>query len=145
MWRALLPLALLAFVCACVADKSATAGAAEPLYFAVEVLKDGKRVGAPRLLGFSGRQITAERRLPGALEADYRLVLQPREAGSGYRLGLELTLPDGARRGELALLHGEERSVKLGSHTELKVMLMRVDSDEFRALMAEPRSDRGQI
>ena len=80
-----------------------------------------------------------------ASDADYRLVLQPKEAGSGYRLGLELTLPGTAQRGELALLHGEERILKLGGQTELKVLLMRVDSDEFRALISVPPGGRGQI
>jgi hypothetical protein len=73
-------------------------------------------------------------------------VLEPEEQGAGYHLGLKLALPSGERAAELALFHGEERTVPMGPGTELKVMLMRVDSDEFRALVATPvPPDRGQI
>jgi hypothetical protein len=118
----------------------------DALYLAVEVMQHGKRIGAPKLLGFAGHKVTAERHTPGSSDPDYRLVLSPHEAGSGYRLALELTLPDGAKSGDVQLLHGEERRVPLGNDTELKVLLMRVDSDEFRALMAVPEPKlRGQI
>jgi hypothetical protein len=147
MWRGLLGTVFLVglLVGAC-APKLVRPAQAEPLYMAVEVTQGGKRIGAPKLLGFSGHKVTAERRAPGALDPDYKLVMQPREAGSGYQLALELTLPDGPHSGAVKLLHGEERSVALGGDTELKVMLMRVDSDEFRALISveEPRQ-RGQI
>jgi len=130
---------------ACV-SKPMRASTSEPLYLAVEVMHEGKRIGAPKLLGFSGHRLVAERRAPGAADSDYKLVLSPRESGTGYRLGLELTLPDGSRAGEIALLHGQERSVPLGNHAELKVMLMRVNSDEFRALISAPDvPQRGQI
>ncbi|MBK7860915.1 MAG: hypothetical protein IPJ65_20385 [Archangiaceae bacterium] len=150
MWRALFAAALLAVTAvaagACVSNAPARLARAEPLYFAVEVHQHGKRVGAPRLLGLAGKKVTAERRAPGAAEADYRLVLDPHEAGGGYQLGLHLALPSGESDAELSLLHGEERSVRLGPDTELKVLLMRVDSDEFRALMQTRESvDRGQI
>jgi hypothetical protein len=133
-------------VSACASNGPARSASAEPLYFAVEVVKAGKKVGAPKLLGFEGHKVTAERRAPGAAEPDYRLVLEPREAGAGFRLSVELTLPDGSRSRDVALLHGEERSVALGADTELKVMMMRVDSDEFRALVKTPDvPQRGQI
>ena len=150
MWRALFASVFLAVsavvVGACASEAPARAAHSEPLYFAVEVMQAGKRVGAPKLLGFTGKRVTAERRAPGAAEADYRLMLDPRESGSGYRLGLHLVLPSGETSGEVGLLHGEERSVPLGPHTELKVLLMRVDSEEFRTLMRTPAPvDRGQI
>jgi hypothetical protein len=146
MWRALFSIVLVASVAlSCAANAPARAAHSEPLYFAVEVLKGGKRVGAPKLLGFSGRKVTAERRAPGATEADYRLELEPREVGAGYQLGLHLKLPSGEQRGEVGLLHGEERNVPLGEGTELRVLLMRVDSEEFRALMQPQSPGRGQI
>jgi hypothetical protein len=150
MWRALLVSVLLCLtgvgLGACASEAPARAARFEPLYLAVEVTHAGKRVGSPKLLGMSGKRITAERRAPGAAEPDYRLVLDPKEAGTGYRLQLHLELPSGPRDGEVRLAHGEERSVPLGQDTELKVMLMRVDSDEFRALMqTTPPVDRGQI
>lgn len=145
MWRFLFAVALLV-VGGCASNAPARAPAAEPLYFAIEVMHAGKRVGAPKLLGFTGKRITAERRAVGAAEPAYRLVLSPREAGVGYQLGLDLTLPSGEGHRDVSLLHGEERVVPLGGDTELKVLLMRVDSDEFRALIAaNPSSDRGQI
>jgi hypothetical protein len=118
----------------------------QQLYFALELTQDGHRLGAPQLLGFEGRQVIAEKRAPGATEPDYRLVLKPRESGAGYRVVLELVLPSGRKLGEVALLHGEERSVQLGDDTELKLMLLRVDSPEFRALMhLTPAVQRGTI
>jgi hypothetical protein len=109
-------------------------------------MQGGKRIGAPKLLGFSGHKVTAERRAPGAQDLDYKLVMSPREAGVGYRLGLELTLPDGSHAGDVSLLHGQERSVRMDKDTELRVLLMRVDSEEFRALIsAKEIPQRGQI
>lgn len=145
MWRALLAAVLLVGL-GCASNAPARLAPSEPLYFAVEVLHAGKRVGAPKLLGLSGRRVIAERRAPGAPEADYRLVLDPHESGAGWRLGLQLELPSGEAHGEVGLVHGEERSIALGTNTELKVLLMRVDSDEFRLLMQAPTApDRGQI
>ena len=59
---------------------------------------------------------------------------------------LEVVLPSGRKLGEVVVLHGEERSVQLGDATELKLLLMRVDSPEFRALMQlKPGAGRGTI
>src|SRR5205823_12775741 len=66
-------LVILLFAAACAGPRAAPRS--EPLYFAVEMFHAGKRIGAPHLLGFTGHQVTAERRAPGALQADYRLVL----------------------------------------------------------------------
>ncbi len=123
-----------------------TVRAPEPLYLAVEVQEAGKRLAAPKLLGFEGKNVTAERRAPGAAEPDYRLVLHPEELGTGYRVWLELELPSGHKKGKVGLLHGEERTVLLDDTTQLKLMLMRVDSAEFRALMqARPAGTKGAI
>jgi hypothetical protein len=144
MWRALFAAFLVVVSIGCV-SKGTRPSPPEPLYFAVELSAGGKRVGAPKLIGFSGKRVIAERRAPGATESDYRLVLEPREVGAGYQLGLQVQLPSGERRGEVGLFHGEERRVPLGRDVELKVLLMRVDSDEFRALIAPIPADRGQI
>lgn len=120
--------------------------ARQQLYFAIELSQDGHRIGSPQLLGFEGRQVVAEKRAPGAIQPDYRLVLRPRESGAGYKVVLEVVLPSGKKLGEVALLHGEEASVQLGDATELKLLLMRVDSPEFRALMQlKPQTGRGTI
>ena len=116
----------------------------QQLYFAVELTQDGKKVGNPQLLGFEGKQVVAEKRAPGAAEPDYRLVLRPREAGQGYKVVLEVVLPSGKKLGEVVLLHGEERSVQLGDATELKLLLMKVDSPEFRALMHLKSGEQGR-
>ncbi len=120
--------------------------ARQQLYFALELTQDGHKIGSPQLLGFEGKQVVAEKRAPGASEPDYRLVLRPSEVGAGYKVVLEVVLPSGRKLGEVVVLHGEERSVQLGDATELKLLLMRVDSPEFRALMQlKPGADRGTI
>ena len=118
----------------------------QQLYFAIELTQDGHKLGSPQLLGFEGRQVIAEKRAPGATQPDYRLVLRPRESGAGYKVVLEVVLPSGKKLGEVVVLRGEERSVQLGGATELKLLLMRVDSPEFRALMQlKPGEARGTI
>jgi hypothetical protein len=118
----------------------AAAAATEPhrLYFAVEVVKEGKVVASPKLLGESGRRLVAERRAPGAETSDYRLSLTPELTGDRYRIDLDLRLPDRNGHTKVALLHGEERSVELGKQPgdlAIRLMVMRVDSPEFQALM----------
>ncbi len=123
---------------ACASERQATRPT-EALYLAVEVSENGRTVAAPKVLGFEGHSITAERRLPGQTAPAYRLVLTPEEAGSGYRVLLDLELPSGKRvGGRVSLLHGEERAVRLDATTTLTVMLMRVDSAEFKALVDAP-------
>lgn len=107
----------------------------DKLYFAIRMEQDGKSVGAPRLVGFEGKRLFAEKWTPGAPLPDYRLLLQPKEEGAGYGVWLDLELPSGRSSGRLGLLHGEERTITLDPHTRLTLMVMKVDSPEFRALM----------
>lgn len=109
--------------------------APEALYLSVEVREHGQTVARPKVVGFEGKNITVERRQPNGASLDYRLVLMPREDGQGYGVKLDLQLPSGRRLGHVGLLHGEERRVVLDQDTELKVMLMRVESPEFKALV----------
>jgi hypothetical protein len=111
---------------------------AEPLYFALEVRREGRLVAQPKLLGETGRTLRAERRKPGAGQPDYQLVLTPIVEGGLYHLSLELTLPELRGHSELALLHGQQRKLQLGKvpgELEVSLLLMKVDSPEFRALM----------
>lgn len=111
---------------------------AEPLYFALEVRREGRLVAQPKLLGETGRTVRAERRRPGAAQPDYRLVLTPTAEGESFRLELDLALPELRGHSALALLHGQERKLQLGrfpGELEVSLLLMRVDSPEFRALM----------
>ena len=111
---------------------------AEPLYFALEVRREGRLVAQPKLLGETGRTVRAERRKPGAAQPDYQLVLTPIVEGGLYHLSLELTLPELRGHSELALLHGQQRKLQLGKvpgELEVSLLLMKVDSPEFRALM----------
>jgi hypothetical protein len=122
---------------ACVAA-APTSVQAEPLYFALEVRREGRLVARPKLLGESGRRVRAERRRLGATEPDYQLVLTPTAEGKAFRLELDVALPDLKGRSQLALLHGQERKIQLGrwpGELEVSLLLMRVDSPEFRALM----------
>lgn len=115
------------------------------LYFAMELKHNGTELGRPKLLGFEGRTVTAQKTSAGHDAPDYRLVLAPSEAGAGYRVVLQLTLPGGTQSVELAMLHGEERTVRFAGATELKLLLMRVDSPEFRALMRSSKPGKGVI
>lgn len=125
---------LAAVVTACASGTPSTRDP-DKLYFAIRVEQDGRSVGAPRLLGFEGRRLFAEKWTPGAPLPDYRLLLQPKEEGPGYGISLDLELPSGRSSGRLGLLHGEERTITLNPRTRLTLMVMRVDSPEFRALM----------
>jgi hypothetical protein len=126
---------LLAAVVTACASSAPAARDPDKLYFAIRVEQDGRSVGAPRLLGFEGRRLFAEKWTPGAPLPDYRLLLQPKEEGPGYGISLDLELPSGRSSGRLGLLHGEERTITLNPRTRLTLMVMRVDSPEFRALM----------
>ena len=143
--KAWLGLALLLGL-ACV-GAAPTPAQAEPLYFALEVRREGRLVAQPTLLGETGRTVRAERRKPGATEPDYRLVLTPTAEGETFRLELDLALPELRGHSRLALLHGQERKVQLGrwpGELEVSLLLMRVDSPEFRALM-DLSSDTGSL
>ncbi len=124
---------------------SSTSRTPEALYLKVEVQEHGKTVAAPNLLGFEGRHIIVEKRASKAVAPDYRLVLMPNEVGAGYGVQFDLVLPSGHRMGQVGLLHGEERRVLLDDDTQLKLLLMRVDSPEFRALMLRTGQKPNQI
>ena len=115
------------------------------LYVAVEVEQHGKTVAAPHLLGFEGRHIIVEK----GQEADrpaYRLTLLPQQQGGGFGVKFDVELPDLAHRvGRIALVHGEERRVTLEGDTQLKLMVMRVDSPEFRSLVMRSPGRREAI
>lgn len=127
-------LLLSSLVTACASSGPATR-TPDKLYFAIKMEQDGRAVGAPKLLGFEGKRLLAEKWTPGASLPDYRLLLQPKVEGAGYGISLDLELPSGHASGRLGLLHGEERTIALDTHTKLTLMVMRVDSPEFRALM----------
>ena len=130
----LMSLTVLLVAVGCAAQAPVTR-APEALYLAVEVREHGQMVARPKMLGFEGKNITVERRSPDSDTPEFRLVLMPKEEGQGYGVKLDLQLPSGRRLGHVGLLHGEERRVVLDQDTELKVMLMRVDSPEFKALV----------
>lgn len=120
---------------------------AEPLYFALEVRREGRLVAQPKLLGETGRTIRAERRKPGAPQPDYRLILTPIAEGNMFHLSLELSLPELRGHSELALLHGQQRKLQLGKtpgELEVSLLLMKVDSPEFRALMDLAKESAGE-
>lgn len=130
----LLTLASLVVVAGCASQAQATR-APEALYLSIEVQEHGATVARPKVMGFEGKNITVERRQLNAPLADYKLIVTPKEEGQGYGVKLDLELPSGRRLGHVGLLHGEERRVVLDDDIELKVMLMRVDSPEFKALV----------
>ena len=144
---------IVAVFIACVAGIGPTVGdrpvhsftAPEALYLRVEVEEHGHTVAAPHLLGFEGRHVVVEKRSPGAEQLDYRLDMVPREEGAVYAVRFDVDLPSGHRAGRIALLHGEERQMALDGSTRIKLLLMRVDSPEFRALVMRERFRRAAI
>jgi hypothetical protein len=128
-------MALVALASACASSKPLPA---EKLYFAVELRHDGKVVGKPKLLGETGKSLKVLKRAPGSEIADYELTLFPQASADGYHLRLDVATPAANGHGDLDLLHGEERKVELGIHPgdlEVKLLMMKVDSPEFRAFM----------
>jgi len=125
----------------------ATLAAASPLYFSLEIRRDGELLAKPKLLGEVDKPLRAERRPPGAPVADYQLVLLAQPEGDRYHLTLDVTLPDAKGHGEVALGHGGIRKLELGDRPgalQVSVTLMRVDSPEFRALMDLSEQDQAR-
>jgi hypothetical protein len=131
MWRACAVTVAVLFAIGCATAPAPKQG--NQLYLAVEVKQDGVVLGTPQVLGFAGKRITVERRAPGAATPDYHLELAPQDVGQGYRLGVQLEAKGARGKGELGLLHGEERSLKLEPNLELKVLLLETNSPEFQA------------
>ena len=128
-------LAVIAAVVMASCRSVAPAESPEALYVTVEVEQHGKTVAAPHLLGFEGRHIIVQKEQEADRPA-YRLTLLPQQQAGGFGVKFDVELPDLAHRvGQLALVHGEERQVALPGDTLLKLMVMRVDSPEFRSLM----------
>jgi hypothetical protein len=109
----------------------------EQLYFAVEVTEGGSRVGAPKLVGFAEHEVSVEKRPSPKASPEYQLLMVPHADKGCYDLALKLWLPSGWKEGTLKLAHGEEAKLAMGDGVELKVLLMRVDSPEFRLLMSD--------
>ncbi|MBX7099035.1 MAG: hypothetical protein K1X89_15095 [Myxococcaceae bacterium] len=125
---------LLVCLAAC-ASPERSARPPERLYFAVELKQHGLKVGAPKLLGYSERAIVVEKTTPGSAFPDYHLELRPRARGPGFQVGFALDTGRGLKSSEVSLLHGEERRLMLDD-TEVTLRLLKVDSPEFRALVA---------
>ncbi|MBX5482835.1 MAG: hypothetical protein IRZ16_13495 [Myxococcaceae bacterium] len=130
------------------AHRKASAPVARKLYFAVELHRQGKLVGHPKLLGETGKVLKAERRQPGSDVADYVLMLTPTQSGAGlYHLDLDVAVPEAVGHSEISLLHGEVRKLELGhkpGDLAVTLTLMEVDSPEFRTLMQLMRESRGR-
>ena len=136
--RALISILLLLFGGVACTKAHQEASAPSRLYFAVEVHRNGEVIAQPRLLGEEGVTLRAERRPVGASASDYVLRLRPVRNGGVYEIDVDLALPGANAHRELSLLHGEVRRLELGSvpgELSLQLLLMEVDSPEFRALM----------
>ncbi len=138
--RALISILLLMFGGVACTKAHQEASAPARLYFAVEVHRNGEVVAQPKLLGEEGVTLRAERRPVGATASDYVLRLRPVRNGGVYEVDVDLALPGSGARAHrgLSLLHGEVRRLELGSvpgELSLELLLMEVDSPEFRALM----------
>lgn len=121
-----------------------------PVYFSIELRKDGQLVGRPKLLGQTGKLLRAERRQPGAAVADYQLAISPTFDGDHYEVVLDVAVRNTVGHTELDLLHGQVQTVELGDKPgklQVSLMVMRVDSPEFRTLMdlSDPMKDASHI
>ena len=118
-----------------------------PLYFKLEIRREGRLIAMPQFLGEAGKVLRAERRPPGAEVPDYRLVISPFQASERrFRLKLDVAVPGKQGSSQLQIDHGEVRKVELGPRKgdlEVKLLLMKVNSPEFRALMNLSRRDAG--
>ena len=120
----------------CERASAEAAPAGERLYYAIEVKQAGQPVANPKVVGFSGKSVAVQHKPQGAAKPDYEVWLKSEETAGGYQLALRLRLPSGSQEAQMKLKHGEERTLNLGEAVELKVLLLKVDSREFRALMA---------
>jgi len=123
----------------CATQTASAPSPGEKLYFALEVRREGRLVARPKLLGELGKPLRALRQRPGEAMPDYELWLRPTGMEGQYRLIVDLKLREAEGHSELALLHGEERQLELGPKNgdlQVSLLLMKVDSPEFRALMA---------
>lgn len=118
-----------------------------PLYFKLEIRREGRLIAKPQFLGEAGKVLRAERRPPGAAVPDYQLVISPSQASERrFRLQLDVAVPGQQGSSRLQIDHGEVRKLELGRRKgdlEVKLLLMKVDSPEFRALMNLSRRDAG--
>lgn len=114
-------------------------GESKPLYFALELKKDGRVVGSPKLLGMEGKSLRVEKRRPNADAYDYRVVLYPTPVGDRYDVALDVAVPGMPMcHYDLQLNHGQVQKFAVGPKQallEVELTLLRVDSPEFRALM----------
>ncbi|HYV46745.1 MAG TPA: hypothetical protein VFA20_17895 [Myxococcaceae bacterium] len=117
------------------------------LYFKLEIRREGRLIAMPQFLGEAGRVLRAERRPPGATVPDYRLVISPFQQGDHrFQLKLDVAVPGRQGSSQVQMDHGEVRKVELGPRKgdlEVKLLLMKVDSPEFRALMKLNARDAG--
>ncbi len=111
----------------------------ERLFFALEIDDGGRVVGRPQVIGETGKLLTIKLVEPGSVgRPRLSMKLVPEHEGGGYRVQLELDLPDRPvpGKGVLAIEHAEERRVEIGNPVRplsVKLMVMRVASPEFEA------------
>src|SRR5262249_53978168 len=113
----------------------------------LEIRREGRLLAMPQFLGEAGKVLRAERRPPGASVPDYRLEISPFQATEHrFHLKLAVAVPGQHGSSQLQIAHGEVRKLELGTRKgdlEVKLLLMKVDSPEFRALMKLSNRDAG--
>ena len=120
----------------------------EQLYLAMEIEREGAVVARPMLVGETDRELRMSLIDPSRPDRPRLSVdLLPHGEGKAYRVSIRVSTPERATpaSGELAICHGEQRSVVLSEASQpltVRLMLMRVDSPEFRALMRLGRAMR---
>ncbi len=107
----------------------------ERLYFAVELRRDGSKLAAPRLIGLAGHHVHVERRGVGQRAPAYRLLLATKPKPGAYEVTFDVELAGQRYDRTVTLEHGEEAELRWRDGLQATLLLMRVDSAEFRALM----------
>ncbi len=110
----------------------------EKLYFSLEIRQEGKVVAKPKLLGQMDKVAFVERRQPGAAVPDYRLRLLPTWQRDHFQIALDLALHEAQGHWDVKMVHGESRQLQLAKspdNLQVSLLVMKVNSPEFRALM----------
>jgi hypothetical protein len=79
-----------------------------------------------------------ERRQPGVAVPDYRLRLLPTWQRDHFQIALDLALHEAQGHWDVKMVHGESRQLQLAKspdNLQVSLLVMKVNSPEFRALM----------
>jgi hypothetical protein len=112
-----------------------------PLYFSMKVFRRGQLIAQPQMVGQTDLDVVEVLRDPKG-DPRMSLTLRPKASGDHYGVACILDLPDeqGLQR-EFNLRHGEQIHARMSGDVDVEMMVMRVQSPEFRAWVEEAPVD----